>query len=291
MRLGRVFVLVLCFSGQRLQAQTVDWARVTMGLSVGLHAGSSLWDVVSQPVLSSNMTTGNPPIPYPPDLYHLHRDIRAGFTLAAQGTFFSSPRFGVTFELTYLGLGLSDACTVAHDGGDPALAQACEFVGSSQTFAEGITPGAGYHPGSSVDHSASATLIEGGVVLRPFKPAALQPFFKGMIGFATTPHSTIEMESIYGAIADTTQGLIIYQDYTPPAVRPVFTLGAGMTTAPSSGLQFHVEARETFLPLAVVTGPTISQNLQPPNTSVLKGFFSLLVGFDIVLQRERGKRY
>jgi hypothetical protein len=289
MRLARVLVLVLCLAGQRLSAQTIDWGRVTIGLSAGLRAGGSLWEVPNQPVLSSNINpNGTLQAPYyPPDLYHLYRDVGAGFTIAAQATFFSSPHFGLTFELTYLGLNLNDKCTVAHDGGDAELATACAYVGSSQTTA--ATPGFPTPP--TVDHSASATLIEGGVILRPFKPAALQPFFKGLIGFATTPHSTLEMESVYGVVVDTSVGIIIYQDASPPQVRPVFTAAAGLTTAPTSGLQFHVEARETFLPLAVVTGPTISQNLLPPNQSVLKGFFSLMVGFDVVLVRERGKRY
>jgi hypothetical protein len=291
MRLARVLVLVLCFAGQRLAAQTtVDWGRVTIGLSAGVRFSSSLWDVPNQPILSSNLVPGSDSVHYPPDLYHLHREVRSGFTLAAQGTFFSSPHFGITFELTYLGLELSDSCTVAHDGGDAELATACAYVGSSQTIA--ATPGFPTPP--TIDHSASATLIEGGVILRPFKPAALQPFFKGMIGFATTPHSALMMESVYGVDPqqpDRALNLTIYQDASPPAVRPVFTAAAGMTTAPQSGLQAHFEARETFLPLAVVSGPTISQNLLPPNHTVIKGFFSLMIGLDIVLSRERGKRY
>ena len=283
-----MLVPVLCFAGQRLAAQTtVDWGRVTIGLSAGVRFSSSLWDVPNQPVVSSNFMPHADSMYYPPDLYHLHRAISSGFTLAAQATFFSSPKLGFTFELTYLGLELSDSCTVAHDGGDPELTTACAYVGSSQV----IPAAPGFPTVPTVDHSASATLIEGGVVLRPFKPAALQPFFKGMVGFATTPHSTLELESIYGAIADTSVGIIIYQDASPPQVRPVFTAAAGMTTAPQSGLQAHFEARETFLPLSVVTGPTISQNLLPPNHTVLKGFFSLMFGIDIVLSRERGKRY
>jgi hypothetical protein len=287
MRLARVLVLVLCLAGQRLSAQTIDWGRITIGISAGLRFSSSLWDVPNQPVLSSNFVPNTDSVHYPPDLYHLHREVRSGFTLAAQATFFSSPKLGFTFELAYLGLELSDSCSVAHDGGDPELTTACAYVGSSQT----IMAAPGFPNPPVVDHSASATLIEGGVILRPFKPAALQPFFKGMIGFATTPHSTIEMESVYGVVVDTSVGIIIYQDASPPQVRPVFTAALGMTTSPQSGLQGHFEARETLLPLSVVTGPTISQNLLPPNHTVLKGFFSLMIGLDIVLVRERGKRY
>src|ERR1019366_9411121 len=133
---------------------------------------------------------------------------------------------------------------------------ACAYVGSSQKFGQGIDPQLGYHDASGVDHSVSATLIQGGIVLRPFEPKTLQPFFKAMAGFATTPHSTVSMESIYGVDTAATYNslaLTIYQDYAPPAVRPVFTAAAGLTTSPNSGLQTHFEARETFLPQSVVT--------------------------------------
>jgi hypothetical protein len=112
-----------------------------------------------------------------------------------------------------------------------------------------------------------------------------------MIGFATTPKSTVAMASTYGENADTALRMVIYKDFGAATARPAFTAAAGLTTAPSSGLQFHFEARGTVLPLSVVTGPTATQNLQPQTRSVLKPFFSVLMGLEIVLKREHGKRY
>jgi hypothetical protein len=103
--------------------------------------------------------------------------------------------------------------------------------------------------------------------------------------------STIAMASTYGAIADTSLNLIIYQDYGWKTVRPVGTLAVGFTTAPASGLQFHGELRESFLAQSIVTGPTYSQNLQPATRSPFKGYPSALIGLDLVLKRERAKRY
>jgi hypothetical protein len=270
-------LLLILLAVQPLRAQTVDWARISVGVSLGIQAGSSLWDVPDQPILSSNQINARP---YPPDLYQLRREIRSGFTLAAQVTHFSSPRFGITAEFTYLGLKLSDMCHVARDGGDPELATACAYVGSSQAFA-----------GSTVDQSASTTLVQAGVVLRPFKPGTLQPFIKAMAGFAETPRSTLEMESIYGALADTAIDLTIYKNFGWSQTRPIVTAAVGLSTAPNSGLQVHFEVRETFLTQSIVTGPATTQNQEPPNHSVVKGIPSVLIGLELVLKRERGKRY
>lgn len=269
-----------------LPAQSADWGRITVGLSIGLRPSSSLWDVPSQTVVSSNQL--------PSSQFHLHRDIRGGITIAAQAAFYSSPKFGLTFELGYLGMGLSDACTLVHDGGDSELRDACTYVGSSQKFGQGIDPQLGYHDAYGIDHSASATLVQAGVILRPFKPAALQPFFKAMLGIATTPHSTVRMESLYGEDAISpwnALNLIVYEDYGWKHSKPVFTGAIGLTTAPSSGLQAHLEARGSFLPQSIVDGATTTQNQVPQHHTSIRGHFSVLIGLEVVLKRERGKRY
>ncbi len=158
-------ILLGTLLAQVMSAQSSDWARVTMGISVGSRAGTTLWDITDQPILSSNFVPPGNGAHYPADLYHLHREVGIGLTISAQATFFSSPKFGVTFELTYLGLNLTDICTVTRDGGDAELAQACAFVGSSEKFGQGIDPLLGYHDGSGVDHSATAMLMQGGVIV------------------------------------------------------------------------------------------------------------------------------
>jgi hypothetical protein len=291
MRPVRTFCPLLCLIAGPLAAQTTDWSRLTIGISIGAHAGASLWDVANQPILSSE---DDPELaarfPYPPDQFGLHRDVHSGLSLAANVTRFSSAHFGLTVEFAYLGINLHDACTVTHDGGDPDLATACATIGTSARV--GATND---QVGITVDQSSSAILLQGGAVLRPFKPGALQPFLKAMIGLATTPRSTVYMESIYDVHVEGVQpnsvGLIIYQDYGWKQVRPVFTAGAGLTTAASSGLQIHLEARESFMSQSIVTGPSTAQNEVPPNQSVLKGFLSVLVGLEVVLKRQHGKRY
>ncbi len=42
---------------------------------------------------------------------------------------------------------------------------------------------------------------------------------------------------------------------------------------------------------SIVTGPSAGQNLVPLKESTMKGFQSFLVGIDIVLKKDHGKRY
>jgi hypothetical protein len=288
MRSAGAALALLCLASHPIAAQTADWGRTTIGLSIGLRTSSSLWEVPNQPILSSNLNGG---VPYPSDLYHLNRGIRGSLSLAAQATFYSSWRLGWTVEVAYLGMQLHDICTVAHDGGDPELATACAFVGSDQKFGQGVNPQLGYHDAKGTNHSASATLLQGGVVLRPFEPKALQPFVKLLVGLAETPKSTVYMETTYGAHADTALALDIYQDYSWKTARPVVTAAAGLTSAPSHGLQMHFEVRESFLTESIVTGPSAAQVQVPPNHSVIRGALSILAGLELALKHGRGKRY
>ena len=69
-------------------AQTVDRARLVIGISVGHIGGADLWDVARQPILSMLE-------PGTPDTFQLHRSIQPGITLNAHVTYFVSPHFGV----------------------------------------------------------------------------------------------------------------------------------------------------------------------------------------------------
>jgi hypothetical protein len=244
-------------------AQTNDEARLTMGISGGWIASAQLWDIPSQRVLSTFDD---------PDFYHLHRELRSDITLSGHGTFFRGPHIGFTGEFSYLGLGTTDACNVVQDGGDADLRAACNAVNGEQ-------------------RPASVTTVQAGVVLRPLSRSFFQPYGKILGGLAFTPSSTVAMTSFYGAIGDTLLTLEIYKDDHTREIRPTWTLAAGFATAPSSGYQFRIEVRETWLTQTVLTGSTSGQGFVPPTKTVLKAFPSILVGFDVVLEKRRGRRY
>lgn len=260
-RAAGTIALVLAPVGA-LRAQTSDEARLTLGIAAGYIGSLTLWDVPNQPIASANS----------PAIFHLRRETHSDISISGQATFYRGPHFGFTGEFTYVGLGNTDSCNLVQDGGDVELVAACNALQGAQG-------------------SASTTLVQGGVVFRPLARSFLQPYFKGIVGLAFTPSSTIMTRSTYGSIGDTALILTIYKDDNWKAVRPAWTAVFGISTAPSSGYQLHIEVRESWLPLGVVTGPTTGQGFVPPHKSVIKGFPSILVGFDIVLEKRRGRRY
>jgi hypothetical protein len=256
-------VMVLALPVARATAQKNDEARLTMGISAGWLASSKLWQVPNQPVFSSFSE---------PDLFSLTREARSDITISGHATYYRGPHLGITGEFTYLGLGTTDGCVLARDNGDAALQAACNALKGTQG-------------------SASTTAVQGGVVLRPFARAFLQPYVKGLAGLAFTPSSTISMVSDYGLVGDTLERITIYTDNGNKPIRPSWALAAGFATAPSSGYQLRFEVRDTWLPLREVTGPTSGQGFEPPTRSSIHGFLSVMVAFDIVLEKRRGRRY
>jgi hypothetical protein len=250
-------------AGTALSAQTNDEARLTLGMAAGYIGSHVLWTVPNQPILSSFD---------PPSIFRITRSTHSDITIGASGVYYPSPHVGYIGEFTYVGLGNSDGCQIAEDGGDALLRAVCDAL-------NGRTG------------SASIVTVNGGVMLRPFSRSFVQPYLKVVGGLAFTPSSTIAVQSVYGYIADTALVVTVYDDQSWKPIRPTATLGFGISTAPSSGYQLHVEARETWLGLGEVTGPTSRQGFIPDHRTVYKGYFSFLVGFDIVLAKRRGRRY
>jgi opacity protein-like surface antigen len=256
--------LVAVLPSHQVNAQTVDRARLVIGISIGRIGGSDLWDVARQPILSMLE-------PEVPDTFQLHRGIQAGITVSAHGTYFVSPHFGVTGELTYLGLATQDACTLLNNDGDASLAQTCETlnnqVGTSSVYALQVGGVAWLSPGTTI-----------------------QPYLKGLIGIASTPTSTVATAAT-DIDLNGVGTLTIYRDSRWSSERPTWTLAAGLATAPSQGIQVRLEIRDTWLAQSIVMGANPTQNVEPPMRSVIKSFPSILLGFDIVLRKQRGRRY
>ena len=237
---------------------------MAIGISIGYNGGTDLWDVARQPIFSAYGEAE-------PDTFHLHREIQARVTLNAHGTYFVSPYFGLTGEVTYLGLAMHDSCTLLNDDGDASLAQTCATLNN--------------RAGTS-----SAFALQVGGVARLAPSGAIQPYVQALGGLASTPTSTVALSAV-DIDLNGPGTLTIYRDFHWSSVRPTWTLAAGVATAPSQGLQVRLEIRDTWLAQSLVTGANPTQNIEPPMRSVIKGFPSFLIGFDLVLRKQRGRRY
>lgn len=277
-RLGMLMSLVVPTAALVAQSAN-DVPKTLIGVSFGVLPGGSLWEVPNQPITAIS-TPPNPTSHYPPDVVDLRRDLQPRRpVLSVHGTRFVNSHLGYTAEFDYLAFQTTDACTVVQHGGDPALGAVCDSI-----------------PVTSQGPRAT-TVLQAGLILRPLSGSVLQPYVEGLAGFASTASSTATLTSTVGhaAGAGGSAPLIvnIYQDPRGNTLRPTWTLAAGLATAATQGLQVHVELRDSWIAQSIVTGATQGQGHGEvtPIQSTFRGFMSVLFGFDVVLAKQRGKRY
>jgi hypothetical protein len=74
-------------------------------------------------------------------------------------------------------------------------------------------------------------------------------------------------------------------------VAPVLGLGIGFTAAVAKGYQLRWEVRDNIAGVQRVTAATAQARTIPPHKMTYKHLFSLMIGFDVVLERRPGRRY
>lgn len=240
---------------------TRDQSRLVLGVAVGYIGGTDLWSVAEQPIITNTEAT---------DVFRLKRSLRANLTFIGQATWYSSANLGFTGEVAYVGLGTSDACTLVAASGDPFNRLVCGTL-------------------NGTERPASAVALGFGVNFRPASRALLQPYVRAVTGLALVPRNTVRTVATLGELRDAI--FTIYPGNNGTDTRLTGTLAAGFATSAAAGYQFRVELRNTWVQLPIVTGPTVYQGEIPPTRTALKALPSLLIGFDVVLEKRRGRRY
>lgn len=240
-----------------------DESRLVVGIHAGYIGGTDLWTIAQQPIPVGSGGS---------DLFRLHRTLRSNITFDGQLHYYRSPNFGLTGELTYLGLGTRDRCILLTTG--TVLHQlACAALD-------------GY------ERSASAVSVAGGAIFRLNSRGDVQPYLRGSVGLALVPRSTTEVTAFF---TDPNQvderALPIYRKDGSRDAKLILSAGFGLATSPRHGYQFRFEARMTGVPLAVVSGPTDGISLEPPTANRWVWIPTLTFGVDIVLEKRRGRRY
>jgi hypothetical protein len=85
--------------------------------------------------------------------------------------------------------------------------------------------------------------------------------------------------------------LTIYDDDSDTRVSPSFGLGIGVTFALARAYHLRFEVRDNIVGVQEVTGATPGPRVIPPHKEKFQQLFSLLVGLDVILERDRGRRY
>jgi hypothetical protein len=263
MRSRELLTLVLILGSTALpaRAQTKDQARLVFTVSGGVVVGKDLWSVNNQP---AQFTT-------PVDTFAIGRQIRTTLALGFGGSYFPGEHLGWTFEAFLTGLGFEDSCRLAFSSGSGDAAAVCQSI-------QGATK------------SATAVTLAAGPIYRFNSQSLFSPYARANLGVVISNQSSIRTIGSFPTIEGFADR-IIYDDEHDSRVAPSLALGVGFTAAVAPGYQLRWEIRDNITGIQTVTGSTPQTELVPPHELTFKHLFSLTIGFDVVLERRRGRRY
>jgi hypothetical protein len=240
---------------------TKDQARLVFTVSGGMVVGKHLWSVDNEPV---QFTT-------PADTFAIGRRIRSTIAVGVGGTYFPREHLGLSVDAFLIGLGFEDSCRLVFSSGSGDAATTClSILGATK--------------------SATAVTFSGGPVLRLGSDKLISPYARVNVGLVISNQSSLRTVGQFPTPQGTAERTIFADDHDS-RVAPSLALGAGFTTAVAKGYQLRWEVRDNIVGVQRVIGSTPQSNLVPPHKLTYKHLFSLTIGFDVVLERRRGRRY
>ncbi len=249
------------FPAVALPQATGDEARLLLGITVGAIGGRHLWSAGPQAVQSA----------IPPDTFALSRRIRSNLVVGFGGTYFSSENLGLAVEGFLIGLGLEDNCRQVFSSGSGDIAAVCRSIQGRKK-------------------PASAVVLSAGPVFRFNSRKLLSPYARANLGFVFSSQSAIRT---FGEFP--TEGgpstVMVYSDEKNSRIDPSLALGVGFTAAIAQGYYLRWEIRDNIAGIQQVTGTIPIAGIVPPHRRVFKHLFSMSVGFDVILERRKGRRY
>ena len=252
-------------AGSSLAAQrTADQARLSLGLAAGVTTGVQVWSITGQPIFTSSVAV---------DTVSVSRRTRGALAVVFHGTYFPAEHWGFTGEAMLLGLGHEDHCEITFASGSSEGAEICNSINGEDS------------PGSAVSLSI-------GMLYRIRSRSIISPYARASAGLVISQHSTVQLDGFFTDAGSERVRFSIYDDPSRAKVTPVLALGAGFTAALGRGYQLRWEVRDNIVGLHAVTAPTFgTPNLEPSHKRDFKHVWSVTFGFDVVLERRRGRRY
>ncbi len=270
MRSPTLAALVLLGLAAPLAAQSRQAPNLVFTISGGLTAGGDFWEVSPQTY------------PVPPnaaDSFTLGRVRRPGLVATLGASLFRSPHLGYWAEVGYFGIATESRCRplgpYAPDA-DDTTRQACDGI-----------------QGTHVPSSAVGFQV--GLVYR-FAPArVLSPYVRASGGLATLGASFVQTAAVVGSrqcAPNSTCQVALLTEANRRDVTGMASVAAGLTISTSPAYRARVEARDLLAWLPNVEGPAPAAALQAaPVGTKLRHVLVFTVGVDIVLVRQRGRRY
>lgn len=246
------------------QAQTRDQARIAFTVTAGYVLPRNLWSVDRQPVSDA---------PLPSDTFSLGRRIRPTVSFGFSGIYFPGNHLGYVGEAYLIGLGFEDRCSLVYASGSTRNSQACASIDQGEK-------------------AATAVALNGGLVYRVASRAIISPYVRAAAGILFTTQSSVRMIGTFPSVSTGEPvDAVIYPDNGDSRISPTAVLGIGFTSAIGRGYQIRWEVRDNVAAVRAVTAATLEDGSPPPTATRIKHLISLNIGFDVVLERRRGRRY
>ena len=254
---------LLAVSTAPLEAQrTGDQARLIFTVSGAYLGGKGLWSASPQPiqdVIGTSTLTDN---------LDLGRSIMPTFGAGFSGMYFPGEVVGLTADAFLIGLGYEDRCQIIGPVQSSQNRSVCETIDARERRAAAVT-------------------MSVGAVFRAFSRETISPFARVNAGLLFSNQSSIRMEGFREDDALVT----LYEHDSDTRIAPAFALGIGATMVLGRAYHLRWEVRDNIVGVEEVTGTTPGPRVEPPHGQTFRHLFSVLIGIDVVLERNRGRRY
>ena len=251
-------------------SQTGSQNNLVLTILGGAVTGHDLWSIDKQPLCVIPGAGGSCSSNY--DTLRISRSVGTSLALGVAATYYPWPHLGFHAELSYLGLPTDATCTGLFYNTDPE--------NKNQQVCNEITTQSG---------GGGAISAFAGVMLRASPRRTVSPYLRGSVGVVNQARSTTEVTGVFVDGTGFHERLVI-ADPNPGRNSAMFGMAAGFTTPLGSGYQFRFEVRDAIVSLERVTGPANALGTAPV-ASRSYHHFALTLGFDVVLERKRGRRY
>jgi hypothetical protein len=207
----------------------------------------------------------------PADTFALARRIRSTLAVNFSGTYFTGEHLGFGGEVFLIGLGFEDSCRQIFSSGSGDVAATCASIQGARK-------------------SATSVALSVGPILRVHSRKLISPYARANLGLVISTHSSLRTQGTFPTDSGP-ETLTIYSDDRNSRLDPSLALGVGFTAGVAKGYNLRWEIRDNITGVQRVTGTIPIAGFVPPHKRVFKHLFSMMIGFDVVLERKRGRRY
>ena len=260
------FLAGLALAPTSTVAQHGSQARLALAITGGTTVSQpTLWSIPRQPLLVPG-TEGDPQPRY--DTVSLARGFVTNLIFGVSGTYFPKPTLGLEIGTSWLGLTTETSCAgIAFDS----------LLGATNRDMCTAMQGA--------SRSLGAIEFSAGALARAASRGSINPYVRAAFGVTFYSVSTTYVEGPTSAGRK-----IVVDDPSRRRLTFGYVLGVGTTIALGPGYQFRADLADVAERFERLTGPA-DRLAQAPRGFRLSHHLTFALGFGIVLESRRGRRY